>query len=535
MSLVSAILTVFQWAAVGLAVVLMIVNLFLARRRSLIMAFVRVGITVGSIVLAVLLAKPISTLLTDIAYDFLLPVLRAELGDTIDLNGIIAATPAGEEGLKVLVSLLIAPLVFLLLFLLFRGLLSIPGAILAALVPGLKKKEKALQAATMPIGALNGLLIAMTVLVPICGFLTIGGHMMNTVADTARACDSHQVTDILNDMETTPDQLEELGVTLQENPVVLVVHSTLGRPVFGSLTTGNTRASATHNKTLKLNLETEIGGLLETGIYLLDAMGSFEKEDYTEADKNKLYRFEESMLDSEWRTMLVTDVLTDAATHWRRGEAFAGLERPVIDANVDPLINRVLDVMTHESDRTLEEDLHDILDVVGDFLMCDLLASEIEPQEMLLALAEKNILTTTMEKLHANPRLAPIADELKATSMRLLTHTLGLDELKNGEHADLMANVASELNNVLDLSEEERHEVVADALGNAFAEYGVEVPADAANQLADQAIADLGADGEITPDELTEYLVTHTEDVTDLLPDEGLDTLPDDIPEIPID
>ncbi len=528
MSLLLSILSIFTWTVVGLAVVMIVVNLLLARRRSWIMAIVRVGITVVSAVVALLVTKPLADLLADATYDLLLPTL-GKLFKGIELDKVLADLPSGEEGLKIIAASLVAPFLFLAVFLLLRALLSIVGAIVAACVPALKAKTK--QGISMALGGLNGFLIVVVVLVPLCGFMALGGHLLTTVADTAEACNSPAVDEIIAELDVERTEFADTGSALEENPVVLVVHSTLGRPIFNYLTTGVTDAEKTHGRSIKLDLEAELGGLVKTVIYTVDAVDSMTKTDFTEEDKAKLYTMEESLLESEWRTVLMTDLLTAAATSWRKGEAYMGMERPALNTSMDPTVNCLLDILVHETELTLEKDFRDILDVVGDFLLCDLLAETVDPQAMIKTISERGLLNTTLDKLNANPRLAPIAVELKALSVRLLTDMLGLDELKNGEHAELMNNVAGELNNVLHMSAEERHDAVAEALGTAFDEYGFEIPADVANSMADKAIDELGADGEITGDELTDYLVNHVDDAAGLIPDELPDDIPDELPD----
>ncbi len=526
MSLLFTILSIFTWAALGFAVVMILINLFLARRRSWITAVIRISLTVITAIVSVPIARKLANVLTDVAYDKVMPTLEGvELSEGLSVGELLSAVPAGAEGARVLVSLLVAPLIFFLVFILLRGLLAIITSIVACFVPPLK--EKNLRSVTMPVGAVNGLLIAMVVLIPLCGFMVVGGHMLQSAADTAQACNSPEVDAMLTDLGTDRSSLHELGDEFERHPVVLVVHSTIGRPVFKSLTTAELDSAETHNVVIKMNLEEELGGLVRAGVYVFDALDSFQKEDFTPEDKSKLFKIEENVLDSEWRTMMVTDLLTTAATSWRKGDAFLGVARPALDPAMDPTLNALLDILSKETVATLEADFNTILDVFGDFLVLDLLSGDVDPQEMLKAVSEGDLLNSTMDKLKANPRLAPLAQELKAMSIRLVSNMLGIEELKNGEHADMMNNVAAELTNVIDLSEEERHEVIHDALGKVFEEQGYEIPEKAAQELADEMIDQLGADGQITGDEVTDYLVNHVDDAADLIPD---DIDPDDIP-----
>jgi hypothetical protein len=48
--------------------------------------------------------------------------------------------------------------------------------------------------------------------------------------------------------------------------------------------------------------------------------------------------------------------------------------------------------------------------------------------------------------------------------------------------------------------------------------------------MSDQIIDDLGADGEITSDELTDYLVNHADEGFEFIPEDIPDNLPDNLP-----
>ncbi len=532
MSIISTILSIFTWVVLGVAALMILINLLLARRRSWILAVIRLGMTVLAAIISVPASKIVAIKLTDFAYNQLIPSLSQEVQD------VITAASVGEEGLKVLASLLIAPLIFLFVFILLRLVFTIIGCIVVACVPVLK--ERSLSSVSMPVGAVNGLLITMIVFVPLCGFLAFGGHILNTASTTVQTTNSPAIDEMLTEMDIDHVELAELGESLEKNPAVMVIHSTVGRPIFDSLTTGQTDSTKTHGTSIQLNLEKEVGGLLNTAILLIDAADSLKHEDYTEADKNKLFAVEESLFDSEWRTMLMSDALNAAADSWLDNKPFAGKDRPSVDATIDPTLIVIFEIFSEEDYKTLEEDLRVLIDVVGDLLMCDLLASDIDPQEMIRTLSEKQILDKALSKLKANARLAPLATELKTMSVRLVTDMLGLEELKSGEHAELMNNVADELTKVSHMSPEERHEIISESLNDVFAQSGIDVPKDVAIELSDKMIDDLTAEGgEITGERLTDYLVDHAADVGELLPDEIPDDLPmDEIPgleSLPVD
>ena len=93
----------------------------------------------------------------------------------------------------------------------------------------------------------------------------------------------------------------------------------------------------------------------------------------------------------------------------------------------------------------------------------------------------------------------------------------------------MMGNVADSLNNVLDMPEEERNSIITQSIKNNFSEKGFDVPDDVALEMSNQLINDLGADGEITADELTDYMVNHAEEGFDIMGDVEI---PEELPDL---
>ena len=108
---------------------------------------------------------------------------------------------------------------------------------------------------------------------------------------------------------------------------------------------------------------------------------------------------------------------------------------------------------------------------------------------------------------------------------------LGVDKLMSGEYADMMGDVAGALTDSLSMSEAERDTLILDAVKNSYAEYGFDVPDEVALKMSHEMIDELGADGEITGDELTDYMVKFADEGFEITPDMIPDGLPEGAPE----
>jgi hypothetical protein len=211
---------------------------------------------------------------------------------------------------------------------------------------------------------------------------------------------------------------------------------------------------------------------------------------------------------------------------------FAGLNRPVLDPTLNPTVNRLLEVLSSENPETLEEDIHVILDMVGDLKIHGLLEKNADYTAMVKKMGESGLLTAMLAKLEESERLNVLASELKALSIRLVSNMLGVDKLMSGEYADMMGDVAGALTDSLSMSEAERDTLILDAVKNSYAEYGFDVPDEVALKMSHEMIDELGADGEITGDELTDYMVKFADEGFEITPDMIPDELPEGIPDM---
>lgn len=506
---------ILSLAALVYVLVWGVIYLFGARKRSWIMAVVRLGITVVSAIASIPLSKLFAGLLSDVGYDLLISNIDGGLADLLE------KVPVGAEGMRVIASLIAAPILYVLVFLTVRFVIAMIMWIVEKFVPVLKKRSAT--GIAMPLGGLNGILIAVVTLIPLCGFMALGSGLLGTLNET-HMMETATVREILP-AEVDEEDARTLAYELETHPLVTVVHGTVGEPVFNALTTADLDATNTHGKTVTLQLEDELCGLVALAGNAVKAVDSFEGEDYTAEDKELLFATADSMFASEWVTMLVTDTLTAMSESWLNNDTFMDMKRPSLDASLNPTVNRVLEILSDETSETLEEDIHIILDVVGDLMVNDILTDDMDYTELVQRMGQDGLLTSLLAKLDANSRLYTLSVELKNLSIRLVTNMLGTELLESGQYDGMMENVASSLNDVLDLPAEERDAIIIESIRENFSAEGYDVPDDVALEMSNKMIDELGADGEITADELKEYMLAHADEGFDVVGDDILDEL----------
>lgn len=505
------------------ALLLTLKNLIQAGKRSWLMAVVRLGVTVAAAVIAIPVTREAADLAADTVYGYLLPHLGEELA------GFLTEVPVGAEGMRVIAALVVSPLLYVIIFVLLRWAAYIVLWVIEKCIPPLKKRS--LRILSRPLGAVNGLLVAAVTLLPLCGYLVFGAHMLGTFVDSGMTETALIQKNVMDRFDLTEEDLEDVANEIRNHPVISQVYMPVGDPIFKALTTAELDVSATHGQAIEMNLERELKGLLTTAAYAVDAGEAFNKDDYAPADKELLFAAADSLFDSEWVRILATDSLVALSETWIGNKPFAGLDRPALDASLNPTVNRLLEVLSAENTETLEEDLHVILDVVGDLKVHGLLEKNADYTAMVKKMGESGLLTDMLTKLEESERLNVLATELKALSIRLVSNMLGVDKLQSGEYSEMMGNVAGALTDSLSLNEAERDALILDAVKKNYAEHGFDVPDEVALKMSHEMIAELGTDGEITGDELTDYMVKFADEGFEISPDMIPDELPEGTPE----
>ncbi len=521
-----------------LALYVVLLGLFTAlpaRKHHWIMAVARTVIIIVSAIASVPLAKYVATLVGDAVYGLIEPVFGA------DLQKFMGDVPLAEESIRLIVSLLLAPAIFLLLFVILRAVLSLIAWIVERFVPGLKKRSLHNTAIAMPIGAVNGILVALITLIPLCGYVALGSSALSVYhlfaeqgsplpqeEVMAPAPDHIRVEPLSAEGPMDQDSLINAAEKIVADPFISVLNK-VGNPFFQWMTSGKLA-----DGTVDFVLMEELPHLTDSVGELIVAFDGMKDENFTVDDKNALMDSMDHLLQSEWVAALFADSIEAASKTWLEGESFLGVAPPELGDLLQPSFDMALTVLSTESMETLRSDVNTVLDIVTDLMLAGLVTENPDYEALMAQLGENGMINGVMAKLAANPHMAPLASEIQTLAVRVVSSVLG-DTLKHTDEYDPMIDqLAGELNNVMDMPKEEREAVIRESVKTAFEEHGVSVPEDVALELSEKAIEELGADGVIEGDELKDYFINHMDETGDLagdIFDENGDLIPDEIPE----
>ncbi len=500
-----------------------------SRKHSWIVSLMRIGVVAVSVVASVPLSKLVADLLGDYLYTFLEGSLNA------DMLNYMNDVPLAANSIRVIATLLVAPIIFTVLFVVIRLLLSVVIWILRLTVPALSNGETA-SAASISLGAVNGVLIALITLIPLCGYITLANTTMESLTHLSGSINTSQEQSVSADYELlasdsalgdTMDILEEVtGITgeIASDPMVSVMDF-VGKPLFTWMTSGRIQGK---NGQIPFSLTQDLPHLADSCGHLLTSVEALTDGEMTQQDKEEVSEALQDVLSSTWVAELAAESIGHIADVWIAGDDFLSIKAPDLGPMLQPLMDSALRVLSTENAETLRRDVDTVAGIVLDLSTMGFLDENPDYEKLMKDLGDTGLLTDLLKRLESNVHLAPLSTELRSLSVRVVSVVLG-DKLKETDEYDpMIGQVADELNKVLDMPAEERKEIIKTSVQTAFVDYGVEVPEDLAVELSEQAIEELGTDGEITQDELKDYFINHM--------DEGLglaDDIIDDDFEIP--
>ena len=495
-----------------------------ARKHHWIMALIRTGI----IILSVVVAVPVSKAIAGVVASPLAPMFEGLLGSLGEISDLMTHAPILEQSIQLMFTLILVPAVFLFVFLILRGILSLVAWIVGKFVPFFKTRSLKNTAIAMPVGALNGILVALITLVPICGYvmmfgsltglMDMGGEEQNPPAGQEEVMAYAPSYDYLSDAveggaeaETTPEGEGDLlgGLTdLTENPVIKVL-GTVGTPLFDWMMTGTVDGGAGD---VSFCVTKDLPHLVDSVTGFTNAFSLSEDGEMSAEDKQAMLDAVDYLMESDWVAEVMAQSIGYMATQWQNGESFMGMEAPDMGEMLQPVMNKAWEVLSTENGDTLRQDLRTVTEVLADLMSLGFGGEGMDSEHLMGQLGSEGALAHMMQVLGENEHMAVLADEIRTLSLKLAASAMG-DALKNTDQYDgVMNNMADSLNNVLELPAEERREVLQQSVKEAFAEQEIDVPEEVAVEMSEKAIADLGGDGEITGDELKNYFIEHMDE-----------------------
>ena len=404
---------------------ILISNLFLAFTRGLRKSLLRLATAVLAVVAAYFLSRAIAASIgSEIAL-----WLKVTFGGNPNFAPMFSGEAGADKAVGTLAQMLVAPLLFLLLYWVLKAVLLLLYWLLSAVTRPATVDSASSRFIALPIGLLIALISIFAFVTPIMGYLDVASTAIAEV-DTG---ESMETVEELSSYNT------DLISPALETPVVSSLYSTLGVKLFEGLTKGEWDGEELHLKTEITTL-----GKIAGSVQLL---GTTPTEQYGDAECAAVEALADNISTSNMLSVLCSGVLNTASNHWLEGQSFLGIMPPDVGANGNVLLNAFLQVFSTSSRENLGEDLDFFADVFTLAVRYDVLSNISSADENALAdlITDSGFLADVQALLAAHPRMAPVGKALVDIGMRCALSAMGLPEDLEEECGEILTDMAAVL------------------------------------------------------------------------------------------
>ncbi|MBO7341968.1 MAG: hypothetical protein J6U87_04720, partial [Clostridia bacterium] len=388
---------------------------------------------------------------------------------------------------KALCSVLTAPVLFVVFYVVLKPISWIPYKIVIALfrVKGPRFLGRITGAVAGLLCGLVGLVVFVT---PVFGYLNLVDATLEQLLDE----------------EDVPEALTVITDITQSSPIAAKAYDVVGKPLFSILTTTELEGE-------EFNLENEVEAVV---VVLKDAGVLLEKspEEYGEAEVAAMEKLSHDVADSHILSSVLSSFLSEASTSWLNGEDMMGISKPDMGADMGDIMDAFLEVFSTSDSQNIEQDLGTFAGVFRIFVeneMLALLSGEGQTANFVEKLVSGGIVTDLYATLDANTRMAPVKAAIIDTGMRVMLEQLGVSSELKENHGELMENIVGVVQDVVKDDGTLDVPALKTGLQETLRESDIEVSDEVAQIVAD-GMADIYTTEELenlTTDELVDKLI----------------------------
>lgn len=488
-------------ALFGFCAFILIFNLLMSLMRGMRKSLLRLGTVVVAAVTAFFLSRSIaSNFGTEIAL-----WLQATAGIDTDLAPLFEGAASAADAIALFVQMIVAPALFLLLYVVLKGVLILVYWILAnATRPPYKDTVKS-HFTALPVGLAIGLIGVMAFVSPVFGYLNIASDLVTVASSYDEGVAAFNT---------------ELVEPAKETPVLSTLYNTVGVHVFEGLSSAKWQEN-------DVKLGEEISVLADI-VLNLDVLGGKQPAQYGEAECAAIEAVAGDVTRSPVLSVLCSGILNTASNRWLNGEPFLGVAAPDMGQSGNTLFHAFLTVFSTSTEENLGQDLDFFADVFRLGVKYKIFATVSTADDATLAqlITNGDFLKDTGTLLDTHPRMQPVGTAFVDVGMRSMLKEMGLPENIKEEHAEFLGEMALVLQSVPAKEDGSLDkEAMAAGIADVCAEHEIEVN-DATAQLVAEGFADHFTAEELstfTVDQIIERLAGRLEEVnvSDLVAAQG--------------
>lgn len=341
--------------------------------------------------------------------------------------------------LMALLTVIIAPLVFIVVYLLVGLLLKIPKMIIQKLlIP--KTKNIGLRLLGGAFGAVRYVLAVGVLLVPIVGYL-------NYACDTIDSVEQAQIVQAENG-SLKDNEIVGMLYTVKDSAPVKAVQLAGGKWLFNTLTTVDVDGTS-----ISLNGETQsVLGIYSSAKPLLSTPLIYYGDAQIEALDNVINNLE----NSHFLTGIVSGAISSVSKELLNNGAILGYELPDLGDTLNPYRDRLLKVLASTNEQALIGDIRTVSNVISHSIENGVIREVMrgENRDILSILSNDIYMGSLMSELYKNERTRPMLPIITAFITNYVYDVY--DEINGTQTPDFEELDLSEINEQIAFAEGER-------------------------------------------------------------------------------
>ena len=471
--------------------------------------FLKIATTVLAAIIAIIVAWIIPATGVDALIDTIVGSLPE--GIAADVESVLTA-PGIADSMTAIASMILAPMLFFLVFIIAKPILGIAKAPLSRLWINKAEKNKTwnnnkynydkwakkkllehrkFRMSSALLGAFSGILLAYIISIPTVFGLSITGKIAKPIVEK---------------FVTNDPTIVELCDAATDNRIVTAMQLTGGEAIYDSITSYTVNGKNAH-----LSDEVDFWATSAKAIFDLTKTDGYDGAATKKSIDEMAAAFDKTTI----MPSILSGFLSTADAKWDNGETFLGITRPSLPEPFTPITDSIFDILSGDDVDALKADIGSIFKITG------VLAEQIRPtailEDPLSLLSDKETNAKIFEELYTSDRLFTLVPAFADCGVGVMSGILHFHEDVAATY-DSLANdiLAATQNAYANGTEGELASVLHDLLNS----YGIDAKLDSCATLAD-ALTSNNAEGAITIDTVsqvlsaTEIVIIETDEVTE--------------------
>ena len=308
-----------------------------------------------------------------------------------------------------LVSVIILPLLFMVIYFLLAAIMKIPKLIIEFVFIH-KTRRWSFKFIGAGIGAISAVIALAVLIMPVLGYVDYANEtfeLLNEVQaveendNTATPMESNEGEGGSNIVDTILSYTQPIN----DNFMVKTVNTLGGRALFNSLSTIKVDDT-------KVSLKNET----QCGIKIYGEFSHFKGpiKEYGQEQIDALDRIEDIIFEAEFTPSFIANTLSFVSNEWDNGRTVFGMEKPYIGTELQAALDGTIHTLSSMTEDTFKQDFATISELFKSFIengAVSVIGNE-DKSQIMVVIKDTDVLADILVALHNNPRFKGVIPAL---------------------------------------------------------------------------------------------------------------------------